>query len=373
VDVWGIDGERWEIGHFSSLFRRDRRFARLPAGDDLLARLLEFGASQDLPPVLFVAGDPYLGWVCDNHEALREHFVLYPSYTPEGAKVLLHKTTFYARCRELEIGLPATFFPTTEEEAEDAARQVRYPAIVKPEMAHVVRRRLGGRKLVEVADRADCVTWWRRLQEWGSPSVIQEVIEGPEANIFVGAVYAGTDGRVRSLMTARKSRQYPPWYGSGSYMEACWQQEIADLSRDIVQRLGYRGICGTEFKWDARDGRWKLIEINPRPTLWFALARACGVDVIWDAYCDLVGRPNADHIGGQDDSVRWQFLVRDVVSGWKFFRDRDLSAREFLRTVVDPRKKEFAVLSRRDKGAIVGYPINTIWKYSAFIRRPTDG
>ena len=121
--------------------------------------------------------------------------------------------------------------------------------------------------------------------------MLQEVIRGPEANIFVAGLYTDAKGDCLSIFTARKTRQYPPMYGSGSYMEACWSQEIADLSIDLIRRLDYKGICGSEFKWDERDERWKLIEVNTRPTLWFSLTRAAGVDVIWDAYCDLVGLP----------------------------------------------------------------------------------
>jgi D-aspartate ligase len=368
VPVYGVDAEPREIGHYSRWFRRDPAFACLPPGPELLERLLAFARRQARPPVLFIAGDTYMDFVAEHHEGLREHLVLPGSMRPEGIGLLVNKRSCYERFQSLGIDLPATFFPADAEEAARAAREVRYPAIVKPEVAHFVRRQLGGRKLVEVSGPEELVTWWRRLREWGTTSVVQEVIEGPEANLFVGALYADRTGEVRSLFTARKTRQYPPWYGSGSYMEAEWSQEIADLSRDLMDKTGYQGVCGTEYKWDPRDQRWKLIELNPRPTLWYSLARAAGVDVVWDAYCDLVGRPNPVHIHCQDDRVRWQLLVRDVLSGWHFLRAGELSFREFLRTVVDPRRKDYAVLSLRDPGTLLGYPLNTLWKYGAYVR-----
>ena len=368
VTVWGVDSERREIGHYSRWFRRDPRFAYLPPGPALLARLLEFGAEQPRPPVLFIAGDPYMDLVADHHEALRERFILPASMRPEGISRLVNKRSCYEHFQALGIDLPTTYFPSSPEQAADAARKVRYPAIVKPEVAHLVRRRLGGQKLVEVQDADALVHWWTKLHEWGTDSVVQEVIVGPEANIFVGALYVDDDLEVRSLFTARKSRQYPPWFGSGSYVEACWNDEIAALSTELVKKAGYRGICGTEYKWDPRDEKWKLIELNPRPTLWYSLARAAGVDVPWDAYCDLVGRPNPPHIHCQDDEIRWQLLVRDLLAGWHFKRSGELSWGEFLRTVIDPRHKDYAVLSLRDPGTLIGYPLNTLWKYLAFVR-----
>jgi len=38
------------------------------------------------------------------------------------------------------------------------------------------------------------------------------------------------------------------------------------------------------------------------------------------------------------------------------------------RTVVDPRRKDYAVLSLRDPGTLLGYPVNTLWRYGAYLR-----
>jgi predicted ATP-grasp superfamily ATP-dependent carboligase len=198
--------------------------------------------------------------------------------------------------------------------------------------------------------------------------VLQEVIPGPERNIFVAGLYVDAEGTVRSLFTARKARQYPPMYGSASYMEACWAEEIAELSIDLVGKLGYAGICGTEFKWEARDERWKLIELNPRPTLWYALTRAAGVDVVWDAHCDLAGHPNPPHLGCQDDRIRWQLPVRDLLAGLHFLRVGEPGALEILRTLVDPRRKEYGDVALNDSGTLLGAGVDAMSKYLSHMR-----
>jgi len=373
VCVYGADGARREIGHYSRWVRRDPRIAVKTPGPELLEGLLRLGAEQEHAPVLFIAGDPYIDFVAENHERLREHYVLADSMRPEVISVYVNKRSFYERCLELGVDMPRTFFPESEADAEEAAGALRYPAIVKPSLGHLFRKRLGGDKLKVARDAGELLHWWRLFRGWGGESVLQEEIVGPEANIFVAAVYTDARNECRSLFTARKARQYPPLYGSGSYVEACWSQEIADLSLELVSGLGYAGVCGTEYKWDERDGSWKLIEMNPRPVLWYALSRAAGVDVTWDAYCDLVGRPNPVHIHCQDDGVRWQLLVRDVVSGWHFWRKGELGLGELWRTMVDPRRKEYAILSMRDLGMLWGYPINTLWKFLEHRRDESAG
>ncbi len=370
VTCWGVDSETNALGHSSRWVKSDARFARLPAGPELLEALLAFGVEQDTRPVIYTAGDPYIDFVAEHHQKLREHFILMASMKPEVSSLLMDKMSFYARCEKLDIGMPRTFFPEDEAAAERAAAGLRYPAIVKPTQGHLFRQHLGGEKLVEVDGPEDLLRWWKQFRDWGGETVLQEVIPGPETNIFVAAVYVDAQGTCRSLFTARKARQYPPMYGSGSYMEACWSDEIAALSQDLVSKLGYAGICGTEYKWDPRDEAWKLIELNPRPTLWFSLPRAAGCDVVWDAHCDLTGNPNPVHIDCQDDKISWQLPVRDLLASLHFLRKRELGVLEFLRTTVDPRHKDYGDLALSDPAMILAVPRDVISKYFSHVRKP---
>jgi predicted ATP-grasp superfamily ATP-dependent carboligase len=248
----------------------------------------------------------------------------------------------------------------TAEQAHSAAKEIRYPAILKPSLGHELRKRLRGKKLVEVADEAELLRWWRVFQEWQADVVIQECIPGTEQNIAVAGLYVDRAGRCHSIFTAKKYRQYPPDFGSASYIESKWLPDIAKLSEDLVGKLGYRGICGTEFKWDVEDACWKLIEINCRPTLWFSITRATGVDIVWDAYRDLMGHPTVARRGTQIEGVRWQLFVRDFASSLHFLRRGELSLREFWRTTIDQRNKEWAVCAWNDWGANLGYVVNTL-------------
>ncbi len=73
--------------------------------------------------------------------------------------------------------------------------------------------------------------------------------------------------------------------------EAVWVQEVVDAGLRFLAALDYRGLSQVEFKRDPRDGRYKLMEINPRLFQWHGLAAACGVDLPRLAYADLLGLP----------------------------------------------------------------------------------
>ena len=56
-------------------------------------------------------------------------------------------------------------------------------------------------------------------------------------------------------------------------------QRGVDAAPPAPREVGYRGIFSVEFKLDARDGHYKIIEVNPRP-FWLIghIARA-GIDL----------------------------------------------------------------------------------------------
>ena len=56
-----------------------------------------------------------------------------------------------------------------------------------------------------------------------------------------------------------------------------------------LRGLGFHGLSQVEFKRDARDGAYRLMEVNPRLWQWHGLAAACGVDLPRIAYWDLLG------------------------------------------------------------------------------------
>jgi predicted ATP-grasp superfamily ATP-dependent carboligase len=155
-------------------------------------------------------------------------------------------------------------------------------------------------------------------------------------------------------------------------MHSEWQEEIARLSVELVQGLGYAGICGTEYKPDPRDGRWKLIEVNPRPTLWFSLCRAADCDIVLHAYLDLIGRPSEAQIGRQRDGVRWQYFLRDLISLGYYLRRGETRWRDWVEA-LSPRRKDEAVASFRDLRAALYYPVYGFRQWRAHARGEDAG
>ena len=133
------------------------------------------------------------------------------------------------------------------------------------------------------------------------------------------------------------------------------------MSINLVQKLKYHGVCGTEYKWDHRDAKWKLMEINFRPTLWFGISRASGVDIVYDAYLDLTGQEVQKKIGTRVNGILWQYLARDSVSFLRYLSSGDITWADWKQFLYP--RKEYAVISNKDWRVNFMYPFYVLYDF----------
>ncbi|GEM_PF-853807 len=204
-----------------------------------------------------------------------------------------------------------------------------WPFFCKPRFIHELRQQLPGRKGVIVRNQFQWAQWQARFGQESDQWLFQEIIPGAEDNIvlYAGAIAAG--GRVLGTLTARKLRQYPPGFGSASLVISESLPDVARRAGEFLRNSGFLGVCCGEFKWCPRRQDWVVIEFNPRPSLWYALAMACGVPLVSRMLkmAILADEPvSADNNGQQStepDSewprVLWRYGVKDMASAW-FYR-----------------------------------------------------
>lgn len=361
VRVFGFDGDPFQVGHFSSSFQKTFKLSCVKEPKILLEQLLRFAMTSPARPVLIPAGDDELFFLSQNAESLRKHYRFPETISSDFTARMLNKTYLYQCCERLGAQIPITYYPLNFSELGALAPRLPYPVIVKPALGHAWRKTFGGRKVLEAESPSTLLRIFENYRIHPREVVIQEIIPGPEDNIVVFAGYFNRDAEPVSVFTARKIRQYPPMFGSGSFCESQWIPEVADISMDLLRKMHYWGICGTEYKWDSRCSQWKLMEINFRPTLWFALTRASGVDIVYDAYLDLIGESPPPKIGSQKERVLWQYLVRDAASMFFYLRRGTLSSSRF-RQFFSP-CKEYAIISTRDWKVNIYYLFYALYQY----------
>ncbi|MCI5144830.1 MAG: hypothetical protein D3923_04715 [Candidatus Electrothrix sp. AR3] len=348
VQILGIT-THFSCGQFSSLLSHPDKFWHITEHRRLLQRLLLLAEGEAEPPVLLPTSDLYIDFITKYSTQLRPHFVFQHSYQSDIASSILDKGSFYTLCRAHNIATPEVWESGSKEELQSLSDKVIFPCILKPKLIHEVRKFMQGKKVLLARTREEFDNMAASIPIGGW--LVQEVIPGPESNIFLFAGYFDTSGEPVQTFTARKLRQYPPGFGSASLVQSEIQQDVHELSISFLQALNFKGICGTEFKFDPRDNCFKMIEINPRATLWFNISNQAGKRFAQTAYLDMIGNKINDEVK-QSDGVVWRYVLKDIYStffylykGGRFIFPPPEMKKKYR---VPQSSRSWAVFNRRD-------------------------
>jgi D-aspartate ligase len=263
-----------------------------PGADEegFVAALEELGDALGSPAPVFPTHDTGLNAVARARERLGARF-LYPFPPWEALERIQSKRAQLDAAVAAGIDIPGTAHPRTAAEALAAADELGYPVLVKPADPIEFKRR-HRRQAFRCETSAELEDAYGKAEP--HEPMVQELIPGGDETLYTLGSYLDATGRPLGLFSGRKLRQTPRLVGTCRVGEAVWVQEMVDAGLRFLAALEYRGISQVEFKRDPRDGRYKLMEINPRLFQWHGLAAACGVDLPRLAYCDLLGMPCPD-------------------------------------------------------------------------------
>ncbi len=154
-----------------------------------------------------------------------------------------------------------------------ASLNLTYPVILKYRSGEDLwlsadKRTVKCSSLRETAER------YREMDILQSDPVIQEYIEGTDWGAAM--LYDGKSRLVASF-TYRSIRERPPGRGPTVYAESVYKPELIDMSHRLLSSLKWKGIAMLDFRQGA-DGKFRLLEVNPRFWGSLALAVQAGVD-----------------------------------------------------------------------------------------------
>jgi predicted ATP-grasp superfamily ATP-dependent carboligase len=280
----------------------------VPRSNDPEAALLAVLAGIPSPPrpVLIPTSDYLAHFIARHRDALAERFLCAVPADPV-MELALDKAKDTALLAGYGVPMPksAQVLPPTPGEL---VRRIGLPLIIKPR-TYEDKRELGWRNVV--AHRLEHVEEFYRTQRGVFGRVIgQELIPGDDEMLWECICVFDGNSDLVSAFTFRKLRTVPAHYGQTSYGRSERNEEIIALARDIGKRLGYTGPADIDLKYDARDGRYKYLELNPRVGLCNHFAARCGVNVVLDAYRVARGEPVRDT--SQVEGVRFLSALEDM-------------------------------------------------------------
>lgn len=290
--------------------------------------------AQSLPsrPVLYLSADEYIVAVAAHRDEIAEYCLFNISTTPLLSRIS-DKLAQVELAIEHGIPVPETMVASNSEDARAVLERIPLPAFIKGRDVVQWRRAFGGTiKGILVETRDELASAIAQALERNVAVIVQEVIPGDATQHMKVSGYVSKSGELLAAFTLRKIRQHPHGFGFGCTVESIENPELLALGKAFFQRIGYRGTGSIEFKRDARDGTYKLIELNPRYWQQNSLAERVGMNLPVLEYRDLMGMP-VQPLTEFEKGVRWVNLWRDLETARQLWKSGELTRGVWLRSI----------------------------------------
>jgi predicted ATP-grasp superfamily ATP-dependent carboligase len=329
VPVYSIDADNWEAS-FSSRYCRGRFVLSLDSEspDQSVAGMLQIGRQLGGRPVLIPTTDQGAIWVAEHAAVLQEAF-WFPRQDVELVRSLCDKGRMQDLARQNGVPTPQSVVPGSKEDVLHFLETAVFPVMVKATDTERFRRCTGGTKFL-TQTRGEVLDIYAKAEDGEGPNLLlQEFIPG-EDWMFDG--YFDQDSQCLLGVTGKKIRRFPVNTGVTSLGVCLHNDTVAKTTTDFMKAIGYRGILDIGYRFDIRDGQYKVLDVNPRIGCTFRLFTALnGMDVARALYLDMTGRPVPS--GQAAEGRKWIVEDFDLFSALRSRLDGALTVKDWAKSL----------------------------------------
>ncbi|GAA4320978.1 hypothetical protein [Compostibacter hankyongensis] len=218
-------------------------------------------------------------------EPLIKDFTFIP-FNTKNFNLTANKVIQYKYCEQLSVPYPRTIGIQNKTDW-DSITKLAFPIIIKPSHREDLNQKIFRSKLIK--DQEDLllnIGSINLLLEEGVDFLASEVIPGSSnGNIYAYCSYVDENGNILNEWGGRKLSQYPNDYGVFSSASNEVPEIVMQQGRSLVKGMNIHGFCEPEFKYDYRDGKYKLMEVNLRSMMWNEVGRLSGVNLHYTQWC----------------------------------------------------------------------------------------
>ena len=253
--------------------------------ETILNAISTIGKIIDRPTIMIPIDDLSAVFTAENSIALGQWFIV-PQVPPNIPRQLANKASLYALCAQLGIPCPRSKVPHCADDVREFIDHTTFPIVVK---AAEQWRPLNNAFSVKVIHTDDALfELYDELDQQHSQTILQEFIPG-EHWVYHG--YCNVKANLYLSFTGKKLMDYPPGAGSTALGVSLRNEPLRALSEEILRAISYCGISDMDWRYDKRDGKYKIVDCNPRVGMNFRMFESsAAIDVVRAQHLDLTGR-----------------------------------------------------------------------------------
>jgi D-aspartate ligase len=339
VEVYGIDGDRFSPVFYSKYCRGkfiwDVNHAPVKESLEFLGEVSRRIGRRAL---LIPTSDVGAMFVDEHADQLAGKYI-FPARDSALCRSLCNKKEMYYLARKWNVNAPETAFPQSREDVIQYLENARFPILLKPIYNLVPGVRPWRMKIVN--SERELLGGYAAVEDPECPNVmLQEYIPGGDEMTWTFNGYFDRRGDCPVVFTGRKLRNFPAYFGQASLAVCQKNDYVEQTTLAFMKNIGYRGPLDLGYRYDARDGKYKINDINPRVGAMFRLfVGDNGMDVVRALYQDLTGQPVLH--ARAPEGRKWIVEDVDFISSVRYWRDGKFTMREWLRSFRGVRELTF--------------------------------
>ena len=233
-------------------------------------RLVEdFAKKHQQESVLLMGcGDSYVQLISENKDKLPSN-VIAPYIDSELMNDLIHKERFYQLCEKVGVDYPDTFVHHPKDPM-DFELPFPGPFIVKPSngIEYWKHPYPTQKKVYKVDTREEVGRVLEDIYTSGYEDsvIIQNFIPGDDTYMRVLTNYSDQYGKVKLMCLGHVLLEEHTPHGIGNHAVILTEhnEELAQKFKTLLEEMNYVGFSNFDIKYDERDGKYKVFEINTR-------------------------------------------------------------------------------------------------------------
>lgn len=221
--------------------------------------------------LLIPCGDVYANLLSQCGDELHQYFAFHTLPNSLNRQLSL-KSSFYKTCEQYNLPHPKTKVVNAEEVAAHAYKDLPFdfPIAMKPaNSTQWLDVDFEGRKKAFIIDNPeDLDTLIQRSYQAGytGEMILQDFIPGDDSRMRVLNAYVDSDHHVRMMFLGHPLLEDPTPEAIGNYAAIIpdYNEEVFQNIKAFLEDIHYVGVANFDMKYDERDGKYKLFEINLR-------------------------------------------------------------------------------------------------------------
>jgi predicted ATP-grasp superfamily ATP-dependent carboligase len=290
--------------------------------------LLALGRSIGQRSVLIATTDDTTTFIADHADALQEWFI-FPRVGSELVRSLCSKKEMCQLVTKLGIATPKATFPGSRRDVLTFLETAELPIMLKGIDGNRLSKRCGQRMFIAQTE-SELLKQYDAAEDLENPNLmLQEYIPGGDETVCGLEGYFNESSECVFAVTGKKLRQWPAYMGVTT-LGVCQKIEaIETTTREFMKAIGYKGILDIGYRYDSRDGLYKVLDVNPRIGCTFRLFVAeNGMDVARALYQDLTGQPVVP--AAAREGRKWIVEDLDALSSLRYLLDRKLTLKQWI-------------------------------------------